>query len=144
MMPADRRSAHLRTAATGGMSNRRAVLRGWQAARRSAHAADQNRNHRRGATKSNPNDSKSIDRFFVIPAKVGIFAVKLRRSALDPHPLILISVIPAKAGTRDFSRLLLGPRFRGDDEVARTDNFLTASSAGVTVNGGAAVIDTLA
>jgi hypothetical protein len=41
--------AYLRTAATAGMSNRRAALRGSQTAARSAHAADQNRNHRRGA-----------------------------------------------------------------------------------------------
>ena len=40
--------------------------------------------------------------------------------------------------------MLLGPHFRGDDKLARPDNFLTASSAGVTVNGGTAVIDTLA
>jgi hypothetical protein len=36
-------------------------------------------------------------------------------------------VIPAKAGTQDSSRLLLGPRFRGDDEFGCQQDLLTAS-----------------
>ncbi len=60
------------------------------------------------------NDSKSIDRFFVIPAKVGILTVKLPRLALDPRPLILISVVPTKAGTQGFQSLAPGsPLSRG-------------------------------
>jgi hypothetical protein len=53
-------------------------------------------------------------------------------------PSFLISVISAKAGTQDFSRLPpcssqgqpLGPRFRGDDGLSCLQDFLTASLAG--------------
>jgi hypothetical protein len=137
-MPADRRSAYLRTATTAGMSNRRAASCGSQAAGRSACAADQNRSPIQ-------NDSKSIDRFFVIPARVGIFPAKLPRSVLDPRPLILISVIPAKAGTQDFSRLLLGPRFSRGRRIWLSAGFADKPPPrGVMVNGGRVVIDTLA
>jgi hypothetical protein len=36
---------------------------------------------------------------------------------------------PQKREPRDFSRLLLGPRLRGDDEMACPQDFLTASKA---------------
>ena len=39
--------------------------------------------------------------------------------------LLLNPSFPRKREPRDFSHLLLGPRFRGDDELARPDNFLT-------------------
>src|SRR5216684_601558 len=45
--------------------------------------------------------------------------------------LILVSVVPAKAGTQGFRLRLLGPRFRGDDELTCPGDFLTASKAGV-------------
>ncbi len=38
---------------------------------------------------------------------------------------------PRKREPRDFSRLLLGPRFRGDDEFACPQDFLTPSKAGI-------------
>src|SRR5947209_8367506 len=37
------------------------------------------------------------------------------------------SSFPRKREPRDFSRLLLGPRFRGDDEFGRPQDLLTAS-----------------
>src|SRR5882762_8777002 len=42
------------------------------------------------------------------------------------------SSFPRKREPRDFSRLLLGPRFRGDDELTCPQDFLTASFAGKT------------
>ena len=45
--------------------------------------------------------------------------------ALNSYPSF-----PRKREPRDFSRLLLGPRFRGDDEMPCPQDFLTASSAG--------------
>src|SRR5207247_1916456 len=40
------------------------------------------------------------------------------------------SSFPRKREPRDFSCLLLGPRFRGDDELTCPQDFLTASFAG--------------
>ena len=56
----------------------------------------------------------------------------IRATPVIPAALILISVVPAKAGNRDFSGLSLGPRLRGDDELACPRDFLIASFAGVT------------
>ena len=41
---------------------------------------------------------------------------------------------PRKREPRDFSHPLLGPRFRGDDELACPQDFLTPSFAGMTNN----------
>jgi hypothetical protein len=41
---------------------------------------------------------------------------------------MIIRVVPAKAGTQGFQPLALGPRFRGNDEFMRSEDFLTASS----------------
>jgi hypothetical protein len=41
-------------------------------------------------------------------------------------------ITSSKAGTQGFQSLALGPRFRGDDEFARPQDFLTASFAAMT------------
>src|SRR5437868_5775734 len=53
--------------------------------------------------------------------------------ASRPAPKTPFSSFPRKREARDFSRLLLGPRFRGNDEFGCPQDLLTAASAGVTV-----------
>jgi hypothetical protein len=53
---------------------------------------------------------------------------------LQNGALMIIPVVPPNAGTQGFQPLALGPRFRGDDEFLRSEDFLTASFAGEAFN----------